>query len=268
MTVIAHISDLHFGRDVPAVTEGLLASLEAIQPELIIISGDLTQRAKTSEYKAGHAFLQRLHQPRFIIPGNHDMAAFNLLERFLATWGKWHQYVAQDLQPIMQTDAFMAVGINTTRRMGLSLDWSRGRIDSEQIRYVENMFGQTPDNCLRILVGHHPFWLPEGEKERGLVGGEREQALTAFQIAGVDLILGGHVHLAYVHPLHGMLVSHAGTTLSDRLIEGQPNSFNVIKGDRAVLQLEQMEWHDGEFTLARQQFFRRGEGGWQPHEDF
>ncbi len=91
------------------------------------------------------------------------------------------------------------------------------------------------------MVAHHPFWLPDSSLSRSLIGG-REAALQGFHTAGVDLILGGHVHLAYVQPLEGMLVSHAGTTLSNRLTPGQPNSFNVIRGDRNRLALEQMEW--------------------------
>ena len=266
MTVIAHISDLHFGRDLQPVTEGLLASLDALQPDLIIISGDLTQRAKTSEFAAGQAFLRHLEQPRFIIPGNHDLAAWNLLERFAYPWRKWKRYVATDLEPIMQTDAFMAVGVNTARRLGLSLDWSRGRINRKQIRYVQEMLQHVPEDCLRIVVAHHPFWLPDSSLSRSLIGG-REAALQGFHTAGVDLILGGHVHLAYVQPLEGMLVSHAGTTLSNRLTPGQPNSFNVIRGDRNRLALEQMEWRGTGFESIQRQFFQRTAGGWQPYDD-
>lgn len=267
MTVIAHISDLHFGRDLQPVTEGLLASLDALQPELVIISGDLTQRAKTAEFEAGQDFLRRLQQPRFIIPGNHDLAAWNVLERFAYPWRKWKQYVATDLEPMMQTNAFIAVGVNTARRMGWYLDWSRGRINGKQIRFVQDMLQQAPEDCLRLVVAHHPFWLPDSSMSRSLIGGQ-ETALQAFRASGVDLILGGHVHLAYVQPLEGMLVSHAGTTISNRLIPGQPNSFNIIRGDRKVLELEQMEWRGDGFKSIQKQFFNRGEGGWQPHDDF
>ncbi|MEB4592353.1 metallophosphoesterase family protein [Candidatus Thiothrix sp. Deng01] len=267
MTVIAHMSDLHFGRAVPEVTQALLDCLDQLQPELVIISGDLTQRAKDEEFKQGMAFLRKLRQPRFIVPGNHDLTAYNLLERLLYPWQKWQQYVAADLQPIMQTDAFMAVGLNTARRMGWYTDWSRGRINPGQIRYVQDMLQDVPADCLRIVVAHHPFWLPDSSMCRSLVGG-REAALEGFQAAGVDLILGGHVHLAYVQPLHGMLISHAGTTTSNRLIQGQPNSFNVIRGDREILKLEQMEWRGTAFVPVQQQFFKRAAGGWQVHGNF
>ncbi len=266
MTVIAHISDLHFGRDVQPVTEGLLASLDTLQPDLIIISGDLTQRAKTTEFEAGHDFLRRLQQPRFIIPGNHDLTTWNVLERFAYPWRKWKQHITTDLEPIMQTDTFMAVGVNTARRMGLYLDWSRGRISRRQIRYVQNMLQGVPEDCLRLVVAHHPFWLPDASMSRSLIGG-REAALQGFSAAGVDLILGGHVHLAYVQPLNGMLVSHAGTTISNRLIPGQPNSFNVIRGDRQRLELEQMEWRDTGFERIQRKLFQRTTEGWQPHDE-
>lgn len=263
MTVIAHISDLHFGRELTSVAEGLLASLDDINPELVIISGDLTQRAKTVEFKQGQVFLQRLCQPRFIIPGNHDLVAWNVLERFLYPWKKWRQYVANDLEPIMQTDSVIAAGVNTARRMGWYLDWSRGRINNRQIRFVQQMMQDVPEECLRIVVAHHPFWLPDSSMKRSLIG-RREQGLQGFRAAGVDLILGGHVHLAYVQPVDGMLVSHAGTTISNRLIPGQPNSFNVIRGDRSVLELEQMEWRGSAFEPITRQFFRRTEKGWEP----
>ncbi len=266
MTVIAHLSDLHFGRDLHNVTEGLLASLDTIQPDLIIISGDLTQRAKTAEFKAGRDFLHSLRQLRFIVPGNHDLSAWNLLERFAYPWRKWTRYITTDLEPIMQTDTFMAVGVNTARRTGWYLDWSRGRINRQQVRYVQTMLQQVPEDCLRLVVAHHPFWLPDSSMKRSLIGG-REKALQGFRAAGVDLILSGHVHLAYVKPLDGLLVSHAGTTLSNRLIPGQPNSFNVIRGDRKLLELEQMEWRGARFESAQRQFFQRTTEGWQPHDD-
>ena len=265
MSVIAHISDVHFGRDVSAVMEGLLSSLQALQPDLIILSGDLTQRAQDDEYAAGVAFLQRLPAPYFIIPGNHDMSATNPIERFFYTWDKWQKYIGLELEPVLHTDHFMAVGINTAQRMAPYLDWSRGRITPKQIARVQQHFHYYPDDNLRIVVAHHPFWLPPEHVDRHVVE-NAEQALTAFQDCGVDLVLSGHIHLAYYHLTHGVIVSHAGTSFSDRLLEGQPNSFNVIRGDREQLAVDLMEWRDAAFTCVHTQQFRHRADGWYLHE--
>ncbi|MEZ5538251.1 MAG: metallophosphoesterase [Thiolinea sp.] len=262
MPLITHISDLHFGRDLPTVTEGLLDCLDTIRPELIIISGDLTQRAKHREFAQAADFLSSLNQPYMIIPGNHDIALHRLPERFFYPWDKWRKYIGSNLEPVLHREDFTAVGINTARRMGLHPDWSRGRINRLQINRARQVFTQTPPQRLRILVAHHPFWLPQSSLNRSLVG-RCNTALRAFREIEVDLILGGHIHLAYVEPVSGMIISHAGTTISHRLIDGQPNSFNLIRGDRQQLKIEQWEWHDHAFRPCSQHTFHRTERGWQ-----
>lgn len=262
MTCIAHLSDLHFGRELPSIIDGLLSSLDELNPELIIISGDLTQRAKHREFKDAQAFLNQLKQPYMIIPGNHDLSMYRLWERFMYPWRKWRKYISSDLEPVVQKNGFTAAGVNTARRIGFYLDLSRGRISQSQINQVCQVFKQTADDSLNIVVAHHPFWLPQSSLNRSLVG-NRDNALQAFSEAGVDLILGGHVHLAYVEPVNGMIVSHAGTTTSHRLIANQPNSFNVIKGDRHELMMEQMEWTGHAFECVEPNRFMRTDRGWQ-----
>lgn len=262
MTCIAHLSDLHFGRELPSIIDGLLTSLESIQPELIIISGDLTQRAKHVEFQGARAFLDSLQQPYMIIPGNHDLSAYHLVERFLYPWRKWHHYISDDLQPLIRQPGFTATGVNTARRIGFYLDLSRGRISQHQVNRVCQVFKETAEDSLKIVVAHHPFWLPDSSLSRSLIG-NRDHAMQSFNEAGVDLILGGHIHLAYVEPVDGMIISHAGTTTSHRLIANQPNSFNVIKGDRQQLTMEQMEWTGHAFECVNPSRFKRTAYGWQ-----
>ncbi len=260
MTTIAHISDLHFGCEAPMVREGLLDILEQIHPELVVISGDLTQQAKRREFQAAHAFLQALPYPYLIVPGNHDLAENNLPERLLYPWQKWRHYISRELEPVMQEEDFVAIGVNTARRVSLHPDWSRGSISRMQVARIRRQLQTTPESSLRLLTAHHPFWLPPLFAHRELVR-RHDAALQAFH-AEVDIILSGHVHLAYAQVTQGVIVSHAGTTLSNRLLLHHTNSFNVIRGDRERLSLELMEWGSHRFRLSRQEVFRRLDDGW------
>lgn len=265
MTTFAHLSDLHFGRVVPEVAEAMINSLQALKPDFIIISGDLTQRASSGEFRKARDFLDRLPAPYLIVPGNHDLVAFNLLERFTVPWGKWRRYVASELEPIMQTDGAVIKGINTARRFGDDLDWSRGGVNAEQLIAVGAALERAETDQLRMLVAHHPFWLPESHAHRGLIDG-RDEALPHLRKAGVDLILSGHIHMAFAHVLDGMIISHAGTGTSNRLLPEYPNSFNVVRGDRHQLSITLMEWHEDAFAEAGKEWFSRKEGGWEHGE--
>ncbi|MEN9502732.1 MAG: hypothetical protein RI964_2017 [Pseudomonadota bacterium] len=258
---LVHISDLHFGREQPVVLRALLQTLQQLQPNVVVISGDLTQRAKTSEYRAARAFLQALSMPYLIIPGNHDMAAWRVWERFCYPWRKWRHYVNANLQPVVSGADFVAVGVNTARRMQAAWDWSRGCINATQVAETCESFAEATGDTLRLVVAHHPFWLPLDSLHRGVIGGG-QAALNAFQQSSVDIILGGHVHQAYMQVVQGMIISHAGTTFSRRLLPGQPNSFNVIRGDRARLTLQRWAWQGQCFVGVDEQHFQREVQGW------
>lgn len=262
MPKFVHISDLHFGREQPAVIEGWFKITAELQPDLVIISGDLTQRATDKEYLAAQQFLNQLPWPYFVIPGNHDMSATDLVERFFKPWNKWQQYIAPNLEPILNLEHARIVGVNTARTAGCYFDWSRGQISEQQISMVQQQFQGLADTCLKLVVAHHPFWLPKNSEYRDLVK-RRDQALAAFHQAGIDLILGGHVHRAYTQILHGVLIVHAGTSFSKRLSQGQANSFNLIQGDHTQLSIQFMHWDGRQFQASEQREFQHQSGGWQ-----
>ncbi|CAA6804247.1 MAG: Metallophosphoesterase [uncultured Thiotrichaceae bacterium] len=262
MSTFVHISDLHFGREVPKVLASLLEQITRIRPDIIIISGDLTQRAKHSEFCIAKDFLEQLEYPYLIVPGNHDITTFRVFERFFYPWKKWRQYISTELEPASHTDEFVVVGVNTARRFGWYLDWSRGRISPSQTQRVMHELEQTPDSSLRLLVAHHPFWLPAAYEYRHLIG-RRDQALQALQQAGVDIILSGHIHLTYSKLKQGVIISHSGTTISNRLIPHHPNSFNVIRGNRVELSLQCMEFDGVKFQPTKLSHFVRSDSGWQ-----
>ncbi|MGB3225609.1 MAG: metallophosphoesterase [Desulforhopalus sp.] len=261
MITLAHISDLHFGRENPHLIKGLFENLEVIDPQLIVVSGDLTQRARRSEFLAARSFLDSLQWPFIVIAGNHDISADNLAERFLHPWRKWHLYIGSALEPVVRGEDHIAIGINTARKSGYSLDWSRGRINLRQIQTVAEHLAGENEEKLRVIVAHHPFWIPEKYSHRRIVG-RRDIALEKLKKAGADLILSGHIHLAYTHVLNGLIISHAGTTISSRLEEDYPNSFKIIRGDRQRLFVETREWEGGAFVRSEEQVFKRSQGEW------
>ncbi|TKB28356.1 metallophosphoesterase [Desulfopila sp. IMCC35006] len=261
MATLVHISDLHFGRTSPQLIDGLRRSLADIEPNLVIISGDLTQRARSREFQAAGTFLDSLQWPCLVIPGNHDIPAYNLAERIISPWRKWHQYLRYPLEPIMDNGSYIALGINSTRRFSSFTDWSRGRISEAQSNTAAEIFIRQPADKLRVLVIHHPFWLPRQYLHRHVIGG-RDEAIRAMKKAGVDIILSGHVHFAYNHILEGLIISHSGTTFSDRLMKKSPNSFNIVQGDRKSLTIETREWQGTAFAPVGRQLFVRDQDDW------
>lgn len=266
MIKLAHISDLHFGREQPNVIEAMLQRLNEQQPDFVIISGDVTQRAKHSEFEQVRAFLQALPFPYLIVPGNHDISASHLIERFCYPWRKWRSYISDDLEPSYSQQEFSVVGLNSARRFGFYFDWSRGRINPQQVQDAIFELSNAGPDTLKIVVAHHPFWLPRACLKRQLIGG-RDEALNSFSLAGVDLILGGHIHLPFINIVDGVLVSHAGTSVSNRLLKGQPNSFNIITGDAKRLEISLWEWEGNHFHLRQSLSFEKQSKGWQSSDE-
>jgi 3',5'-cyclic AMP phosphodiesterase CpdA len=197
MRTIAHISDLHFCRTDPAVVEALAAELNADPPDLVAVSGDLTMRARSQEYRAARAFLDRLRAPVLAVPGNHDITSYWLHERFLDPLGRWRRFIAEEPEPVWTDAEIAVVGVNTASRAGAFLDWSQGRVGRGRLRRAVERLQALPDHLSRIIVAHHPFLPPETAPETRLVG-RAEAALAAFAGQGVRMVLSGHLHLGYM----------------------------------------------------------------------
>ncbi len=258
MIRIAHISDLHFGREIPEVVEALVDELHALHPDLIAVSGDLTQRARAAEFLKVRVFFDRLPQPLIVVPGNHDVPDYRLT-RFVAPWSRWKRWLGSDMEPVVEGDRFCAVGINSARRWGPYLDWSRGRVNLAQIRRVEQVFSQGAKD-LHILVAHHPFLLTASSASRHAIA-RADIALPRWFRAQVDLILGGHVHMAYSGVVDGIVVAQTGTTLSSRL-KGEPNSYNRIRADTDSIEIDNMVWFDGGFKCQDTARYCKRQAGW------
>ena len=267
--VILHLSDLHFGRISPGLPEALLEAARRIAPDLVVVSGDLTQRATVVEFEQARAFLDQLPYPRIVVPGNHDVPLHNLYARFVRGLSRFKSHISEDLAPVYQ-DAEMAVfGVNTAR----SLTWKGGRINSSQIEGLRTHLCATSPDIARIVVTHHPFEVPQGFQPRDVVGSART-ALERWTDCGADLLLCGHLHVGdstttmhrYGHVGWRTIVVTAGTATSTRG-RGAPNSFNAIRVEnRQNVGVAKWSWDEtarGFHKLSEAHYLRTADG-WVP----
>jgi 3',5'-cyclic AMP phosphodiesterase CpdA len=258
---IAQLSDLHFGRHVPQVEEALLASLREAAPTLVAVCGDLTQTAREREFQEARAFLDQLPAPALVVPGNHDLPGWRVWSRFARPWRRWRRHIKTDPHgtTTCSADGLIAVGINTARQWGMHPDWSRGRINALQVAGILYALSQAEPDDLRVVVAHHPFLLTTPGKGRGLVGRSALALRHLHQRA--DLLLGGHIHLAYSDVVDGMVVAQSGTAISNRL-KGEPNSYNLIEtaGDQLVVQTRR--WDGTSFATDITRRYQRNGHDW------
>jgi len=258
---IAQISDLHFGRSVPAVAQTLAAELRDVAPTMVAVCGDLTQTARAVQFQAARAFLDELAAPALVVPGNHDLPGWRLWSRFARPWRRWQQHISTDPYGAIthMADGLVAVGVNTARRWGMHLDWSRGRINARQLTAIGEAFDQAPKDDLRVVVAHHPFLLTQPAQHRGLVG--RSQLALQHLRRRADLLLGGHIHLAYSGVVNGLVVAQSGTAFSDRL-KGEPNSYNLIEADGDQMTISTRRWNGHRFDTHQRTAYARDNHEW------
>jgi len=267
MAVLVHLSDLHFGRVDERLLGPLVAAVTAADPDVVVISGDLTQRARPAEFEAARAFVARLPSPRVIVPGNHDVPLYNVVDRLVRPLALFRAFIEADPAPRFVDAGLVVVGINTARSMVIK----NGRINRKQIATIRAAFASAPHEALRVVVTHHPFDAGEAMDDGDRVG-RAKLALQAFEECGVDLLLSGHLHLAYSGAAalsaralrgHRALAVSAGTATSTRL-RGEPNEFNVLRVDKQLIQVERMAWaaEAGTFETSDQTSFVRGADGW------
>ena len=267
---IVHLSDLHFGRVDPAILPALLRAVLVAAPDLVVVSGDITQRARVAEFKAAARFLETLPAPLLAVPGNHDVPLYNVLRRWLSPLDRYRRYITNDLAPFFEDAEIAALGVNTTR----ALTFKDGRINRLQIEAAMRRFAHCRKDVTRIVVTHHTFDTPDpvpGAMPAHNVVGRADMAMAGFVLADVDMILSGHLHMSGVgettkrYPLPGRaaLLIRAGTATSTRR-RGEVNSFNVVRVARPEVAIDCMVWqaNEGRFVVASTERFRRTEVGW------
>ena len=233
MSQLLQISDPHFGTEQPAVMQALIALAHEKKPDVLVLSGDITQRATASEFKRARAFCDALAIPRMLsLPGNHDIPLFNLVGRLFRPYAAYQQMFGADLEPELQTDSLCVLGVKTTRR------WrhKNGQISAGQVARVSAKLAKASARQLRVVVVHQPIQVLKASDEHDRLNGW-EPAVRAWAEAGADVVMGGHIHLPYVCEMSSGLEGlkrriwcvQAGTAVSSRIRLEAPNSVNLLR---------------------------------------
>ncbi len=239
MTVLMQISDPHFGTERAPVVEALERLVHELRPDVILLSGDITQRATEAQFRAARAFVDRLCVPALVaIPGNHDIPLFNPVARLFSPYGHYERAFGRELEPQFEDDEVLVLALNTTR-------WYRhadGEVSGTQIERVAQRLEKAHSAQWRIVVVHQPVAVTRAQ-DRGNVLHGHQAAVWRWAAAGADLIVGGHIHLPFVLPLHqirpdlprAVWAVQAGTAVSERVRADAGNSINVIRTGAAAL---------------------------------
>lgn len=271
MRTIAQISDLHFGRTDPRAVEAVARDLHEQKPDVLVISGDLTQRARAWQFRAAAQFMARLPGPQLVIPGNHDIPLFDVVRRFLSPLHNYTRHITQDLIPFFKDDEIAILGVNSARSWTWRLNgfWKDGRLNTEQLGLIRDFFSQFPEPFFKVLVTHHPFIPPPGERRHGIIG-QAGRALDMFERVGIDMLLAGHLHLGYsgdVRTHHeavkrSILSVQAGTAVSTRKRE-EANAYNFITVDGAHVTISVRALTGNTFEQITLTRYTRTEGVWR-----
>ncbi|MFC7704655.1 metallophosphoesterase family protein [Plastorhodobacter daqingensis] len=260
------MSDLHFGRDRPELHAPMLAAVNRLQPDLVVISGDLTQRALAGQFRSAQAFISRLDARVLSVPGNHDVPLYNLAQRFFHPWRGFRRAFGPELEPGFSSAELVVAGMNTAD----PLSWQRGRVRSGSLARACARFRAAPPQALRVLVAHHPFEQAADAGKTPTRGAQ--EALRRLRACGLDIVLTGHLHKWSVGPYRrlragaGALQIQAGTGLSTRQ-RGEENDFNLITREGPRLSVTRyVATPDGFVALPVLHMHRSG-SGWAGQEE-
>jgi 3',5'-cyclic AMP phosphodiesterase CpdA len=271
LITLLHVSDLHFGPPFhERVGESLQAFAARLRPDVVVASGDFTQRSRPEQFAAARAFLDRLPRvPTIVTPGNHDVPLYRVFERVFDPYRHYRQHISRELDTVTHVPGAVFVAVNSTTPLRTTVN---GRIHQWQIDFVREALQGVPDDVLRIVVAHHHF-APPPDWEGGDVMPRSKRALDAFTGMKVDLILGGHLHRAYIGNSldlyagmdreHGIIIVQSGTSTSrrGRAREREKNSLNVLRLDGRTIRVTHYMYFDEaeDFVpTSRHLFFRRG----------
>lgn len=265
---------MHFGPPhLPEVAAGFLALVEERRPDLVVVSGDLTQRARPEQFRAARAFVDSIPVPTLVVPGNHDVPMYRglFLERVFAPFRAYRAHFSRDLEPEHRDAEMWVVGVNSA----FNWTWKGGRITRRQRRALRQRLAAAPAGVLKVVVVHHPLIPPPGAGHHHVLRHAR-RAMDALAAAGVDLVLSGHLHQAYAgsseeHYPQGprgrrpVLVVHSGTTTSSRGrgVERHRNTCNWIRMDGSTIAVSPYAWEPslGRFAEQSRHLYPGARGG-------
>jgi 3',5'-cyclic AMP phosphodiesterase CpdA len=247
--VVAHISDLHMGAEEQAATASLATDVRAVDPDLTVVTGDCTMRARTSQFRRVRALLDELPTPRLVVLGNHDVPLLTPV-RLTAPYHRYRTWIDPELDPCVQVPGLRALGLQSMPRWR----WKSGRVSRRQAAAVVDVLGDAPPAAVRLLALHHPPFVRGPARIAG-----RGTLLRALAAARVDLVLSGHTHL----PLSRRVQVETAGTATHRLVEvvagtatsvrtrGAPRSWTVIRISPSELDIEERYERAGRWLRGR-----------------
>lgn len=247
MSLLLHLSDPHFGTEQVPVVEALLRLVRAEPPTLVVLSGDITQRATPAQFAAARAFVDRLGPaPVLVVPGNHDVYPWwRPISRLAFPLGRYKRYVSRDLLPTFEMEGLSVLGINSAHGRTVK----GGQIRKREREAIREFFSSRDASIFKVLVVHHHITRIQALGPHDVVSQARE-ALEVASASGVDLILCGHLHVSHVEPLsvvpenHRIVVVSAGTATSNRGrgTNRHTNFYNVIEIDDEAFTIEERKF--------------------------
>jgi len=259
MTLLLQVSDPHFGTERPPVMQALQALAEAEQPQVLIVSGDITQRGSPGQFSAARRYLDGLGIPAMLaVPGNHDIPLLQPLARWLRPYAAFHRAFGPELEPVLELPELLAIGVNTTRPRR----HKDGEVSAAQVARVAQQLRRATPQQLRIVVTHQPVHVVRPRDEHNLLHGAGP-AVRAWAEAGADLVLGGHIHFPSVGLLSDRYPGlprrawgiQAGTAVSHRIRSEVDNSVNLLRYEAAAGRCSVERWdympESRRFGLAR-----------------
>ena len=274
MKHILHISDIHFGpKFVPEVADGVLDLIDRRRPDLVVISGDVTQRAKIHQFQDARAWVDSLPVPSITVPGNHDVPAYRVHERLFAPYGVYQRYFDENMEPVFEDDDLFVIGVNTAFKWTVK----DGRFTGEALQRLEDLLSAAAsdparkDKCRIVVAHHHLTPPPRWDTQR--ITGRAVEAVDIMSRHGVHMVLSGHLHQTYIATSEEyfpsgrdpVLFVHSGTTTSSRGRgwEKKRNSCNWIEVDDRVLTFHHLLWSEEARRFRewrRQTYPRQGSG--------
>lgn len=254
MKNIIHISDLHFGRDNKKIARILLDTINNLTADLVVISGDFTQRARTSQFKAAQDFLQEIKIKTLVVPGNHDIPLFNIFARFNHPYQNYQKYITPILNPSYSDSDTLILGINSIT----PYQAKNGVINQNQLDLIKNFF-KGNDDKIKIAVMHHNL-IELDNYHHPIVN--YKTTITQLLAAKVNIVLSGHLHLPYVEEIptntsnnsQNLFLITAGTAISTRL-RNADNSFNYIQLNKTGFTLEVYRFLNKKFIVNEKNEF-------------
>lgn len=250
MRRIIHLSDLHFDHVDPALVAAFPQLIRDLNPHLLIISGDLTQRARTYQFREARAFLDQLPYRQLIVPGNHDIPLYNIWARIFTPYQNFQKYITPDLEPLFTDEEILVQGLNTICPYKIQA----GKVKTKQKEKVLGIFKNSPPSLVKILVAHHP--------------------LNELSHLSPDILMTGHAHTSIIQTQtfqgFSFINLSCGTSTSTRQ-RGESNSFHFlqVESESKKIEIHAYYWDvkSSRFAIENKSNFRKGPEGWEVYKN-